>query len=74
MSTPTTVQLFACLLQMQTPGRGGRCRGEDYIKAGDTYLQERQNNPAAYMYALEQEASPASHYHQKDENFSGGRR
>ena len=26
------------ILQMQTPSRSGRHRGEDYINAGDTYL------------------------------------
>ena len=34
MPTPTRVQLFAQLLQMQTPCRGGRHGGEDYINAG----------------------------------------
>ena len=32
--TPTRVQFAAQLLQMQTPGRCGRCRGENYINAG----------------------------------------
>ena len=44
--TPTRVQLSAWLLQMQTPGRGGRHRGENYINAGDAYFQERQDDPA----------------------------
>ena len=38
VSTPTIVQLSAWILQMQTPSRVGRCRGEDYINAGDTYF------------------------------------
>ena len=38
MPTPTRVQLSAWILQMQTPSRGGRCTGEDYINAGDTYF------------------------------------
>ena len=36
--TPTRVQFPAWLLQMQTPSRGGRCRGEDYLNAGDAYF------------------------------------
>ena len=36
--TPTRVQLSAWILQMQTPSRGGRCRDEDYINAGDAYF------------------------------------
>ena len=36
--TPTRVKLSAWILQMQTPSRGGRHRGEDYINAGDTYF------------------------------------
>ena len=46
MPTPTRVQLFAQILQMQTPSRGGRHRGEDYINAGDAYFQDRQDDPA----------------------------
>ena len=38
MPTPTRVQLSAWILQMQTPSRGGRCRGEDYINAEDAYF------------------------------------
>ena len=38
MPTPTRVQLSARILLMQTPSRGGRHRGEDYINAGDTYF------------------------------------
>ena len=38
MPTPTRLQLSAWILQMQTPSRGGRCRGVDYINAGDTYF------------------------------------
>ena len=38
MPTLTQVQLPAQLLRMQTPGRGGRCRGEDYINAGVAYF------------------------------------
>ena len=40
MPTPTRVQFSAWLLQMQTPSRGGRCRGENYINAGDTIFLE----------------------------------
>ena len=36
--TPTRVQFSAWLLQMQTPGRGGGCRGENCINAGDAYF------------------------------------
>ena len=36
--TPARVQFCTQLLQMQTPGRGGSCRGENYINAGDTYF------------------------------------
>ena len=36
MPTPTRVQFSAWLLQ--TPGRGGGCRGENYLNAGDTYF------------------------------------
>ena len=38
--TPTRVQFPAQLLQMQTPGRGGGHRGENYLNAGDTFLEE----------------------------------
>ena len=38
MPTPTRVQLPAQILQMQTPSRSGRCRGEDYINTGDAYF------------------------------------
>ena len=38
MPTPTRVQLSAWILQMQTPSRGGRHRGEDYINAGVAYF------------------------------------
>ena len=46
MPTATRVQFSAWLLQMQTFGRGGRCRGENYINAGDAYSQERQDDSA----------------------------
>ena len=36
--TPTRVQFPAWLLQMQTPNRGGGCRGENYLNAGDAYF------------------------------------
>ena len=36
--TPTRVQFPAWILQMQTPGRGGRCRGENYINVGNAYF------------------------------------
>ena len=36
--TPTRVQFSAQLLQMLTPGRGGRYRGENYINEGDAYF------------------------------------
>ena len=39
MPTPTQVQLFAWLLQMQTPSRGGRHKSENYINAGDEYFR-----------------------------------
>ena len=35
MPTPIRVQLSAWILQMQTPSRGSRHRGEDYIIAGN---------------------------------------
>ena len=38
MPTPTRVQFSTWILQMQTPSRSGRCRGEDYINAGDAYF------------------------------------
>ena len=38
MLTPTRVQFPAWILQMQTPIRGGRCRGENYINAWDAYF------------------------------------
>ena len=38
MPTPTRVQFPAQILQMQTPSRGGRCRGKNYIYAGDKYF------------------------------------
>ena len=38
MPTPTRVQLSAWILQIQTPSRGGRHRGEDYINVGDSYF------------------------------------
>ena len=41
--TPTRVQLSAWILLMQTPGRGGRHRDEDYINAGHAYFYERQD-------------------------------
>ena len=44
--TPTRVQLSAQILQMQTPSRGGRRRGEDYINAGQAYFYKRQDDPA----------------------------
>ena len=40
MPTPTRVQLPAQFLQVQTPSRGGGRRGEDYINAGDIFLEE----------------------------------
>ena len=40
MPTPTRVQFPAQILQMQTPSRGGRCRGENCIDVGDAYLLE----------------------------------
>ena len=36
--TPTRVQFPAWLLQTQTPKRGGGCRGENYLNAGDAYF------------------------------------
>ena len=36
--TPTRVQFSTQILQMQTPSRSDRCRGEDYINAGDAYI------------------------------------
>ena len=36
--TPTRVQFSTQILQMQTPSRSGRHRGEDYINAGDAYF------------------------------------
>ena len=36
--TPARVQFSAQLLQVQTPGRCGRYRGENYINGGDAYL------------------------------------
>ena len=36
--TLTRVQLSAWILQMQTPSRVCRCRGENYINAGDAYF------------------------------------
>ena len=36
--TPTRVQFPAWLLQMQTPGRGGRHTGENYLNPGDAYF------------------------------------
>ena len=39
--TPARVQLPAWLLQVQTPSRGGRCRGKDYIHAGGTHIFRR---------------------------------
>ena len=38
MLAPTRVQRSAWILQMQTPSRGGRCRGEDYTNAGEAYF------------------------------------
>ena len=38
MCTLTRLQLPAWILQMQTPSRSGRHRGEDYINAGDAYF------------------------------------
>ena len=38
MPTPARVQFPAWLLQVQTPSRGGGCRGENYINAGDAYF------------------------------------
>ena len=38
MPSLARVQFPAQLLQVQTPGRGGRCRGENYINAGDAYF------------------------------------
>ena len=38
MPTRTRVQFPAWILQMQTPGRSGGCRGENYLNAGDTYF------------------------------------
>ena len=38
MPTPARVQFPAWLLQVQTPGRGGGCRCENYINAEDTYF------------------------------------
>ena len=40
--TPTRVQFSAQLLQMQTPSRGGRYRGENYINAGDAYFRRNR--------------------------------
>ena len=39
MLTPARVQFPAWLLQVQTSGRGGGCRGENYINAGDAYFR-----------------------------------
>ena len=36
--TSTRVQFSTWTLQMQTPSRSGRHRGEDYINAGDAYF------------------------------------
>ena len=74
MLVPTRVQLPAQLLQVQTPGRGGGCRGENYIHEGDAYFQKGQDNPADQMYTLEHEASATSYYHKDNEDFSGGGR
>ena len=74
MLTPTRVQLPAWLLQVQTPSRGGGCRSEDYIHAGDACFQKGQDDPADQMYTLEHEASSTSHYHKENEDFSGGGR
>ena len=38
MLTPARVKFPAWLLQVETPSRGGGCRGENYINAGDAYF------------------------------------
>ena len=38
MLTSARVQFPAWLLQVQTPGRGGGCRSENYINVQDTYF------------------------------------
>ena len=74
MLTPARVQFPVRLLQVQTPGRGGGCRSENYIQPGDAYFQKGQDHPADQMYTLEHEALSASHYHKENEDFSGGGR
>ena len=36
--TSTRVQFSTQILQMQTPSGSRRCRGEDYINAGDAHF------------------------------------
>ena len=38
MLTTARMQLPAWFLQVQTPGRGGRCRSENHIYAGYTHV------------------------------------
>ena len=38
MLSTARMQLFAQFLQVQTPSRGGRCRGENRIYAGYAYI------------------------------------
>ena len=38
MPTPARVQFPAWLLQVQTPGRGGGCRSENYINVRNAYF------------------------------------
>ena len=61
--TPTRVQFPAWLLQIQTPSRGGGCRGEELPQSRGCIFLEETGHPANQMYTLEHKASSASHYH-----------
>ena len=71
MLTTARMQLLVWFLQVQIPGRGGRCRSENHIYAGYTHIQEGSDNTIDQMYALEHKTLSSPYNYQENENLFG---
>ena len=69
MFTSTRMQFPVWVLQMSTPSGSGRCGGEDYLYAGDTYFPERQDDTTNKMYHVEHETLPPPNHSLKMQAF-----
>ena len=69
--TTARMELLAWFLQVQTPGRGGRCRNENHIYAGHTHIQEGLDNTIDQMYSLEYKTPSSPHNYQENEDLFG---